>query len=247
MAKLGRPIDIDKYLGKVKNRVYKVGVELEGLWPNLDPNIHLDVDTSVQVPAPPGSPNARTGELVSEPLEPIRVGLWMKRFYPPVVNHTCGMHVHVSFRDARHYGLLTDPAFQPTVIAYFTRWAEREGFPPAHHFWARLRGESPYCQIKHWPGMQMVPQKKDHDRNRPGHRYTVINYPFNVNRTIECRLLPMMETKEQGVRAVKHFLEITNASLVALREKEIKLTGEVVVGRAHIEHTLEEFRSWGQR
>lgn len=236
-----KALNIDKLKGHVRNRLYRVGLEMEGGWTNLSPNVNLENDTSVQIPNP-GSPTWRTGELVSEPLEPIQVGPWMRRWYPTNVNQTCGMHVHVSFRDANHYARLADSeAYQATVINEFKKWATLEGFPASHHIWSRLTGKNQYCLHKFWPKLQMMPTKKDYDHSREGCRYTAINYCFGVNKTLECRLLPMMDTKEQGVRAVKEFLSITNACLVALRGKEEKLVGMVPVGKSYIQSTEETF------
>jgi hypothetical protein len=153
------------------------------------------------------------------------------------------MHIHVSFRDARHYAVLADSeAYQNTVIDEFKKWATAEGFPASHHIWSRLNGQNEYCQHKFWPKLQMQPTKKDYDHHRTGCRYTAINYCFGVNRTLECRLLPMMETKEQGVRAVKEFLTITNACLVALRQKEERLFGEVPISRPYVEETFQDIQ-----
>lgn len=237
-----KALDIDKYLGKTKNRIFKVGVELEGAWSALDPGVTLDNDSSVKVlGAAEIAAGWKQGELVSEPLEPIQVAPWMRKWYPNKINGTCGLHVHQSFRLAVHYGLLTSEEFQPTVIEYFKRWADQERLPASHPLWPRLRGESEYCQHKWWPGLQMQPTRKDYDHFRTGCRYTVINYCYNRNKTMECRLLPMFEDKDQAIRAVRYYISVTNASLLALKQRDDGGTFEVKAGSPYVDHSLERF------
>jgi len=235
-------LDIDRYLGKTKNRIFKVGVELEGAWASLDPSVTLDPDSSVKVVgASEIAAGWKQGELVSEPLEPIQGAPWIRKWYPTKVNATCGFHIHTSFKLAVHYGLLTSEEFQPTVIEYFKRWATNEGLPAGHTLWARLRGESEYCQHKWWPGLQMQPTRKDYDHFRQGCRYTVINYCYNRNKTMECRLLPMFDDKDQAVRAFKYYLQIVNASLLALKIRDDGPNIEIKAGSPYVEHSLERF------
>jgi hypothetical protein len=224
---LAKPLNLDNILGMPKNRVVRMGVELEGAWKTLPPGItEPERDTSVFKDPNTGNQTLPTGmNWVGEiPIGPIEVAVmpkFMKRYYPHKVDKTCGMHVHQSVANAMHYAWLMEPEYQETMILYLGKWAEKEGLPKEHCIWKRLEGNSLYCQKKYWPELQYAYKQKDHSQTREGHRYTIINYSGRVN-TIEVRVLPMMETVAQAIRAVRMVIDITNASLYLLGKKETK-------------------------
>lgn len=217
-----RPLDIDDILGKPKNRVARVGVELEGAWKTLPPGTRLEVDASVWKDPTTGErkppPGHQSGEIPIGPIQPAAMPRFMKKYYPHAVNKTCGMHVHMSFESVWHYSLLMVQEYQDTMCEYLTRWAKKEGFPEGHFIYDRLAGKSVYCQKKFWPDLQ-VASRKDHDQQRQGHRYTVVHY-CGRQMTVEIRVLPMMDTVEQGIRGVRQVIDITNACLVVLGRKK---------------------------
>ena len=217
------PLEIDLLLGKPKNRVARLGVELEGAWKTLPEGTHLEPDGSVYKDPVSGVKKAPvghvTGELPIGPIQPAALSKFMKKYYPQKVDKTCGMHVHMSFESVWHYALLMTPEYQDTIIEYLGRWAKKEGFPETHHIFERLSGKSVFCQKKFWPDLQVQYTKKDHDQQRQGHRYTIIHY-CGRQMTVEVRVLPMMETVEQAIRAVRHVVDITNACLVVLGRKK---------------------------
>jgi hypothetical protein len=212
-----KPLDLSPYLGKVKNRVALVGVELEGGWVTLPPGVAaLERDGSVfngRVPAGV----KHIGELPIGPAIPAAIAELMRINHPQKVNATCGMHVHQSFESLWHYQLLMVPEYQKTVIHYLKQWATENKFKPEHHIWDRLNGKSPYCQDKFWPDAQASTKRKGHDQTAHGHRYTHIHYCGRPGmNTIECRTLPMMETLRVAISAVHFLLDITNASIHVL-------------------------------
>lgn len=274
-------LKIDNILGKTKNMIYRVGIELEGGWKKLPEGVRALVhDGSVHVELPVDEKlqerlnnlsykiNHATseaavrayrkeyarlqeelgialhvGELPSDILEPTKFPLWMKQSYPQVVNNSCGMHVHMSFMNALNYQRLMIKEYPQTMVAYVTEWAKEENLDKNHPIWPRLKGQSRYCQHKFAPDIQATKVRKEYDQQVEGNRYSVINYCFNANGTMECRLLPMMDTVEQGIRAVQRVLDITNAALVVAAKtyKEEKLVSEVtadgLVGRLQEERT----------
>lgn len=262
-------LEIDKYLGRSKQMIYRLGIELEGGWNKLPDGIMgLQHDGSVHI-TPKANPELQkklenlvskinransqreqelyareyqrlqkdampplqVGELASDILEPSKYVIWMKHCYPHVVNETCGMHVHMSFQSALNYARLMIPEYPKTVVAYLTEWAKEENLPKDHPIWPRLKNQSKFCQHRFEPDLQAAKTRKEYDQNATGNRYSAINYCFNTHGTMECRLLPMMETAEQGIRAVQRVIDIANASLVvsAKKYREDKLIGEVVV------------------
>lgn len=238
-----QPLDISSILGVPKNRVARLGVELEGAWKTLPINTRLEQDTSVfkdpatdLQKAPAGH---KVGELPIGPFQPAAMGRGMKKYYPHKVDKTCGMHVHMSFESVWHYALLMVPEYQDTIIEYLTRWAKSENFGPSHHIYDRLGGKSPYCQKKFWPDEQIA-SKKDHDQRRHGHRYTIVHY-CGRQMTIEVRVLPMMDTVEQAIRGVREVVNITNACLVVLgRKKEQSERMHLEIADEYYEAYIEE-------
>ena len=260
-----KPLDLDKILGKTRNQIYRVGIELEGAWTNLPEGTLPTHDGSVVIQPPPdpefdkkysawslayrrhrdrgeyfAQPEPqrtfRTGEIPSPPIEVEKVAPWMKQFYPQYVNETCGLHVHMSFKTALQYQRLMTPAYPATIIEYFTAWAKNEKLKESHPLWERLSGKNRYCRHE-FHADQQVTSKKDHSQTRPGHRYTVVNYCYSVYQgTMECRLLPMMDTPEQGIRAVQHVLDITNAFLVTYKAREERAAAKVEADKPVREH-----------
>lgn len=249
--------DLDNVLGKARNRIYRIGIELEGGWKKLPANSTNAIvhDGSVIIPesflprtaaegvldlrtlqylqqrgtAPRRNPEIMTGEIPSDPMEVIKMPIWMKQFYPHFVNETCGMHVHMSFQSALHYMRLMVPEYQDTVIHYMSLFAKEEKLASDHPIWDRLAGKSEYCQHIFDPDRQARKTRKEFNHHDPaGHRYTVINYCYGTKGTMECRLLPMMKDSAQGIRAIQKLLDVTNAFLIN-RGREEKLRGEVIV------------------
>ena len=160
-------------------------------------------------------------------MELVKVPVWIRQFYPKFVNETCGLHVHMSFKSALHYMRLMSPRYPETITAYMTEWANEERLDKDHPIWARLKGNSEYCQPVFDADRQVRKTKKEYNHHDPdGHRYTMINYCHGTHGTLECRLLPMMETADQAVRAVQRIFDVTNACLVE-KHREDRVKGEV--------------------
>ena len=204
-----------------KSRIINVGIEIEGGWTRLPPGARIVRDGSVHLPEV-GEDLVAIGEFPSHPMSPSDVDMWMRAFYPQYVNSTCGLHVHMSFKHALQYQRLMSEEYPATIVEYMTRWAIEEALPMTHPLWARLKGESLYCQHIFNADQQVLNQDKDYNQQRKGHRYTVINYCWARYHTLECRLLPMMSTVEQSIRAVQEVMDITNKFLVVTARREAK-------------------------
>lgn len=236
-------LNLDKTLGRAKNRIYLIGVELEGGWKKLpDEGLELHHDGSVQFPTEPVTDaqlfqmqlgqrqrpvnhGMLVGEIPSPIMEPAKMAAWVTKYHPHHVNKTCGLHVHMSFKSAQHYDWLMEKSYQDTVIEYLARWAKENAIPAEHCIWERLAGKSEYCKLDFNPDIQV--RGRITDRKRAGHRYTAINYCHAEHGTLECRVLPMLETAKLSVSAVKRVLDITNACLLVQARKEKKLSAEV--------------------
>ena len=156
---------------------------------------------------------------------------WMTKYYPQIVNETCGMHVHMSFMRKLHYHRLMTPNFTTTMVASLLEWSEEEKLGRDHPIWNRLKDPNhPHCAHTYCGDKQVTVTKKDyHSRGKPYSRYTAINYCMGQHGTVECRLLPMMETTEQGVRAVMRVLDTTNKFLAKDRVREKREGGSVPI------------------
>lgn len=238
-SKLGKPVLIDLYRDKARNRIHRIGIELEGGWDKLPRGVSgLVGDSSVQfgeLLRP-----AYIGELPSPPLDIKTWPSWLRDNYAPHSNATCGMHVHMQPLTALTYQRLMDPRYPATIVAAFKAWAKKEGFPEDHHFWPRLAGKSRYCQHKFYADEQISKKEKQFNQEQFGNRYTVIHYAYARFGTVECRLLPMMADVAQATRAIQELLDVTNAFLLATAKKEPRVGIQVQVDRADI--TREETR-----
>ena len=210
-----KPLNLDAHLGKVKNRVELVGVELEGGWVKLPPGVPtLEHDGSVFNGRMPAGVNY-IGELPIGPALPAGIGELMRINHPGKVNATCGMHVHMSFSTLWYYHLLMVESYQETMLHYLWKWAEEMKLKETHHIWGRLKGESRFCQKKFWPDAQASTKRKGHDQNVHGHRYTHVHYCGRQN-TIEVRTLPMFDSLKIAISGVHRVIDITNACLYVL-------------------------------
>lgn len=221
---LAKSINIDN-VSATKNRVYRIGIELEGGWNKLPAGVsRLEHDGSVRLGRDViESGRVHIGELPSPPLEPDKFEDWMRKHYPDYVNQTCGMHVHQSFKSALTYQRLMTPAYPATVVSYVGKWAKRVGLPKDHCLWPRLKGDSRYCQHLFNADEQVTQAEKAFNQDARGHRYTVVNYCWSRYQTLEIRLLPAMPDVDTAISAVREVIDITNRFLIATAKKEEKL------------------------
>lgn len=230
MNKTWKPLDIDSVRATARNRIHRVGIELEGGWVTVPGGTRVTHDGSVHLTGAeaPGI-LTQVGELPSPPMDMTTWKPWIKQFYPSHVNDSCGMHVHMSFKTALTYQRLMTSAFPATVLVYMGKWAKATGLAKGHPIWPRLAGKSMYCQHLFHADEQVTKVEKDHNRERDGHRYTIMNYAYGRLGTVECRLLPMMADSDLAIAAIDELLAITNGFLLASKGREAKLSTEVEV------------------
>lgn len=196
-----------------KGYIDKVGVELEGGQWRLgtrtpgwkhDGSVEKDLGT----PEVYGDRND-AGEVVSKPYRTWHfLRKWLLKEYPGAVDQSCGMHVHISFRDVNDYVRLMDPAFdrffKKRMKQFIARRTAKRG--PAHlrmspairQLANRLNGDNRYCEDDFIPERQLYGD---------GGRYTQLNFvAYHEHRTVECRLLPMFESPAAAVKAIRYVL-----------------------------------------
>jgi len=237
------PLNIDHLLGKAWNRVAKIGVELEGGWIRpivLPKDYKFEGDGSVFGHGSTISSHPRYGDLTKKgelaigPMLPAQLSTSIKKFYPELIDITCGMHVHMSFGRVYEYMLLSDsPVYQETVLHYLLKWASKENFPSSHYIWDRLKGLNKFCVKEFWPDSQITKTNKDYGMSGD-HRYTAISYQWSRYKTVECRVLPMMETPEMAIRAIQEVVKITNAFLITTDKSKVKGGGKIELPNGEI-------------
>ncbi len=160
--------------------------------------------------------------------------VWMRANYPHAINRTCGMHVHMSFRHLLDYQRLMVREYHDHMVQGIYEWAVRENLPSEHLLWKRILGLNDFCQDVFRPEQQVnLPEKH---ANGYFCRYAVLNYHFKTHKTIELRLLPMFEDVEQGIRAVRRTLNLTEEFLAGQRKhREMAFIGGV--SKADVEMT----------
>ena len=182
-----------------------LGIEMEGGWNISRSELETKArargadahgDGSVQVPG------VRLNyEVATKPYKTLRWALkCLDDLYPDAVNHSCGMHVHVSFPE-HVYGKLMSEHFYFYFLLRWESWGKRLNIRN-QQFWKRLKGENSYCQRGFNPYGQV------NVRGKGGDRYHHLNYCYGHLKTIECRLLPMFREKDIGAKAVKELLAI---------------------------------------
>lgn len=237
-------LDLSTHLKTTKNRVHRVGIELEGAW-NQDaivgikkknlkvPNIERDGSVRFNPEELPEYNNIQwyVGEYPGPPLVvekgPTDFREWLKVYYPTKVNATCGLHVHMSFSNALIYQRLMEVSYPASIVRYMKDWAVKHKLPKENPLWDRLAGKSIYCQHLFFPDEQVKDLRKDFNQTRHGCRYTVVNFCFSRNKTAEVRLLPAMPTVDLAIDSIENLINVTNAYLVATAKKEVKHSAEI--------------------
>jgi hypothetical protein len=184
----------------------RAGVELEGGWNKPRRSLErvfgrkgqIKGDGSVSVNAA-----GHIGEFSTRPYkseEALKATVFQA--YPDAVNDTCGMHVHTSWT-LGDYVKLADPRFAPF---FRDKMAEFAGTLPRSRartaLETRLAGQNHFCQVN------QATDGARHLEQQNVDRYRQLNYCWYRHNTLECRLLPMFDTKEGAWAAIRKLLNI---------------------------------------
>lgn len=174
------------------------GVELEGGW-DMQPPDHrfYKEDGSVNVRG-----TWRVGEIVSEPLSRISEATdFIERNYPQHVGGSCGLHVHMSFRNNEHaISILSDgPEYHDTLLQHLREIGRKLNIRN-QHFWHRLDNQNQFCRTEFTPDGVL------------GHaRYRAVNFTaYQRHKTVEVRILPMFQSPKLAQKFVRRVLSFTN-------------------------------------
>jgi len=228
---VGKVLDLSRWMDQGKNRINRVGIELEGGWTIAHPGLQVHHDGSVFKGGIPKVPEAEklltAGEVSSPPIEPATMPVWVRKYHPQVVDYSCGLHIHMGFKSVLHYSRLMDsPDYQETLLDYLKQWGRDHHIPKEHCLWGRLDGQNKYCKKNFWPDLQAIKKGKEHNVDRDGgivgNRYTVVNYCWGLGfETLEVRVLPMFDTPALSISALKCVMDVTNAYLAATAPRKL--------------------------
>lgn len=208
-------------------RILMVGLEVEGGWngtpgrkPFESPIIaDLSIDGNT-LRTDRRLTNAHVGEVVSPPMLPdaYNINGWIDKHWPDSTNITCGYHIHTSFKNNRDYSILTTKSFLHYVHQQILGEARRLQLPDDHYLYQRLSGKNPFCLFNFDSSSQIAMKRKSvGDRTR----YGMLNFAWNIHRTVEYRVFPTFETKDLAkaftycyLDAIETFLEEKAAATI---------------------------------
>lgn len=206
---------------KVSMFVDKIGLEFEGGWDRrcIKP---YDIQKSAAENSTEGNhnmycscisernvgdgsvdcPGDWNGEVPTKPFHPTPEALDHEfQWYPQYGNRTCGMHLHISFKRQYYYRRLMSPEFYEFFKKELRAWGERYGVKNTQ-FYSRLNGENHYCKDEWLMEAQVNTREKD------SCRYAILNYCYNLHKTLEVRVLPYFKSADTAKAAVKACLNI---------------------------------------
>lgn len=126
---------------------------------------------------------------------------WVQDHYPPLVNLTCGLHVHMRFKDHdRTYDKIMRPGIEKHLVNDLVKWAQAMKVPLIHPLWHRLVGGSLHCRL----GItsDIIRQQYYNVEKEGASRYYAVNFCKARHNTLEIRILPMFKDVNTALRAV---------------------------------------------
>jgi len=208
----------------LRDRIARYGVELEGAWDYVPENyVHdgsVDIYESYEF----------IGEIPSPPMTLLStVDKWITNNYPVFVNESCGMHVHMSFKNLADYALLMDTqTFQIFLLEELDHWGRKYGLPRHHALFSRLQGDNEFCELSFCPDEQVMLTNKGHER------YNVLNFCFSLHKTLEVRVLPAFEHSHEAISAVHEVSRIVNSWLKQKRVRKLpKIVEKLIMGKRY--------------
>lgn len=209
------------------NRIAAYGIELEGAWPSEPANaVH---DGSIDGLEDYGY----MGEVPSPILRSLEsVATWIRSNFYEASNDSCGMHVHMSFKNMADYALLMDDiAFQEYILDGLRDWADDNSHISSDHpIYDRLNGINDMCELNWCPSKQATSNCKGPER------YNVLNFCYELHSTLEVRVLPAFDDYHSAIDAVETLSRLVNAWLKHKRKRKLKkISMRLVMANRHRE------------
>jgi hypothetical protein len=159
-----------------------------------------------------GSDFQYVGELVSNPLTFDRVHEWLNRNYPLDFNNSCGMHIHLSFKNNLEYAKFCTPKFFHFFKDQIREWAENNGVKSTQ-FFKRLDNGNTFTKDLFDCKNQL---------HSLGDRYCILNYCWRKHKTIEIRLSHVWQNKNFAYMYIEKLVDIFNTWLL-LQKRSVKI------------------------
>lgn len=157
------------------------------------------------------------GELLSIPMTFDKVKEWLFRNYPLEYNKTCGMHVHLSFKNNLEYSKFCSREFYEFFKRKIKYWADNSGVKKDSLFYSRLDSKNGFCKDKFDCKNQLTSM---------GDRYCILNFCHSKHKTIEIRLSHLWQNQEYAFMYISNCVDIFNEWLV-IKKRSIRKELEV--------------------
>lgn len=201
----------------------KIGIELEGAWAHKPVGLVNDISVNI-----PGA--TYYGEVPSPPMKLEEVEPFIKAFCPNLVNHTCGLHIHCSFKDNANVMLtLMDKKFYDYFLLRMDDFGRYMKFPKTHDFWKRLNDQNRFCRRLFQPEIQIKSVQKDNNRR------THLNFCWSMHKTLECRLFPAFSDPNCILSAVEVLVDCYETYLDKNAQHLVRTFEETIVEESLIE------------
>lgn len=148
--------------------------------------------------------NNSVGEVTSGKLRVNEIEEFILNNYPNEVNSTCGLHIHLSFKnDKAAYNVICSRLFYNHFLSELHNWCNTRKINKNSRFIKRLDGVE-YAR-KEFLGDEQIKEGNN--------RYTHINYCYEKFHTAEVRIGTMFDDKTISVEYVKKVIDIFNKYL----------------------------------
>lgn len=197
-----------------------IGIELEGAWDKRPPDYRRLIDDgSVTLDG-----DYHSGELPSPKFYSGKNTWknWVKNNYPARVGPSCGLHVHMSFKEIGHYTIILENAskYQEILIGSLKEWGKKNNITN-RSFWDRLNNKNYFCKHSVDPDNILI-EKYDADDER----HKAVNFcAFKKHGTLEIRVLSAFYRSEWAIKAIETIIDVTNKFL----KRKLKKTNQFVL------------------
>jgi len=203
--------------------INRVGLEMEGNWKLDALPAGLGTDQSVRCPREYQRTH-KPGEIRSPLLDQKDIEPWIMSNFPHITHPSCGFHVHVSFKDVKHYLLLMEKGFWRYYRSEMRKFGHRMKCNDSDRllFFDRYDGTNQFCKPNFMPDEQIA--------NVNSNRYTQLNFnAWHRHKTLENRLFPMFSDPKIATLAVLNYLNIIEGYLTKTTPIEDKMTTSLEV------------------
>lgn len=149
------------------------------------------------------------GELVSSVMPITDWQDWVKQCYPSEHDSSCGTHVHLGVSNTSAYENCNSQEFHDYFVRELKAWGKRANIRSTN-FWDRINGKNSMCSDEYLGKEQLAVR----DEGYPSCRYCILNFQYHKHGTIEVRVLPVFDSPELTISAIKAVIKIFDTWLM---------------------------------